>query len=37
MIGDDGDYETVCDHGVGHSVNVHTCDGCCGEPGFYDD
>jgi hypothetical protein len=29
MIGDDGDREWICDHGVGHGVNVHTCDGCC--------
>jgi len=28
-IGDDGDVETLCEHGVGHGQNVHTCDGCC--------
>lgn len=29
MIGDDGDIEWPCKHGVGHSENCHTCDGCC--------
>lgn len=29
MIGDDGDVEQACEHGVGHGRNVHTCDGCC--------
>lgn len=31
IIGDDGDQEVYCDHGVGHGFNVHTCDGteCC--------
>ena len=28
MIGDDGDREWPCKHGVGHGNNVHTC---CGE------
>ncbi len=28
-IGDDGDIEVLCEHGIGHSKNVHTCDGCC--------
>ena len=29
IVGDDGDVEIICKHGVGHSDNVHTCDGCC--------
>jgi len=37
IIGDDGDREWLCDHGVGHptlplknnSEGIHTCDGCC--------
>jgi len=29
IIGDDGDVEELCEHGVGHSNEVHTCDGCC--------
>jgi len=29
FIGDDGDEEWLCQHGVGHGENVHTCDGCC--------
>jgi len=29
IIGDDGEKEWLCQHGVGHSENVHTCDGCC--------
>jgi hypothetical protein len=29
IIGDDGDKEWLCPHGVGHGENVHTCDGCC--------
>jgi hypothetical protein len=29
IVGDDGDREILCDHGVGHSYEVHTCDGCC--------
>jgi hypothetical protein len=29
MVGDDGDRELVCIHNVGHSPEVHTCDGCC--------
>ena len=29
IIGDDGDDEILCEHGVGHSYHVHTCDGCC--------
>lgn len=36
IIGDDGDREVLCEHGVGHGWNVHTCDGCCGKPGFLD-
>jgi hypothetical protein len=28
-IGDDGDREWLCEHGIGHSKNIHTCDGCC--------
>lgn len=35
IIGDDGDRELLCEHGVGHGHNVHTCDGCCGKPGFF--
>jgi hypothetical protein len=34
--GDDGDVEQLCEHGIGHGVGVHTCDGCCLKPGFYD-
>ena len=32
-IGDDGDKEWLCKHGVGHGFGVHTCDGekCCKE------
>lgn len=30
IIGDDGDLEWLCPHGVGHGPHVHTCDGCCG-------
>lgn len=26
IIGDDGDREILCEHGVGHGFNVHTCD-----------
>jgi hypothetical protein len=29
IMGDDGDTEVLCEHGVGHSQQVHTCDGCC--------
>ena len=29
IIGDDGDKEWLCEHGVGHGDHVHTCDGCC--------
>lgn len=29
IIGDDGDKEWLCKHGIGHGENVHTCDGCC--------
>ena len=29
IIGDDGDREVLCEHGIGHSIYVHTCDGCC--------
>lgn len=29
VIGDDGQQETLCDHGVGHGGGIHTCDGCC--------
>lgn len=31
IIGDDGDKEVLCKHGVGHSRGVHTCDStkCC--------
>lgn len=29
IIGDDGDVEWLCPHGIGHGENVHTCDGCC--------
>ena len=29
IIGDDGDQEVLCEHGVGHGPNVHSCDGCC--------
>lgn len=35
IIGDDGDRELLCEHGVGHGHNVHTCDGCCATPGFF--
>ena len=36
MIGDDGDLEKLCEHGVGHSKKgVHTCDGCCAKPNFF--
>ncbi len=28
IIGDDGDIEILCDHGIGHRKNLHTCDGC---------
>ena len=35
IIGDDGDHEWLCPHGVGHSLALHTCDGCCGtDPRF---
>lgn len=37
MIGDDGDIEWPCKHGVGHSEHVHTCDGCCDTAEFYQD
>ena len=37
IIGDDGDRELLCEHGIGHSkTGVHTCDGCCSKPGFFD-
>jgi hypothetical protein len=29
IIGDDGELEWLCPHGVGHSPAPHTCDGCC--------
>ena len=29
IIGDDGDDEILCKHGIGHSAEVHSCDGCC--------
>ena len=29
IVGDDGEREWLCKHGVGHGENVHTCDGCC--------
>ena len=29
IIGDDGDDEILCKHGIGHSYKVHSCDGCC--------
>ncbi len=29
IIGDDGDKEELCSHGIGHGDNMHTCDGCC--------
>jgi hypothetical protein len=29
IVGDDGHREVPCEHGVGHGLNVHTCDGCC--------
>lgn len=29
IIGDDGEIEVLCRHGVGHGKGVHTCDGCC--------
>lgn len=31
FMGDDGDKEVLCEHGVGHSSGVHTCDNrdCC--------
>lgn len=35
VIGDDGDLEKLCDHGVGHGHHLHTCDGCCAVEGFY--
>ncbi len=31
IVGDDGDLEHLCVHGIGHCSWVHTCDGCCGE------
>jgi hypothetical protein len=37
IIGDDGDREKLCAHGIGHGYGVHTCDGCCSEPGFFND
>jgi hypothetical protein len=37
VIGDDGDYEWVCPHGVGHSPNPHTCEGCCMRHPEYDE
>ena len=35
MIGDDGDIEWPCKHGVDHSENIHTCDGCCSTAEFW--
>jgi hypothetical protein len=35
IIGDDGDEEWLCKHGVGHSPKVHSCDGCCCTPEGY--
>ena len=29
IIGDDGEIEVLCKHGIGHGKGVHTCDGCC--------
>jgi hypothetical protein len=29
IIGDDGEREVLCMHGIGHGRGVHTCDGCC--------
>lgn len=26
-------WEANCPHGVGHSLGIHGCDGCCGHPG----
>lgn len=38
IIGDDGDVELLCEHGVGHSqTGVHTCDGCCAQAGFFEE
>jgi len=28
VIGDDGSIEILCEHGIGHNENLHTCDGC---------
>jgi len=42
IIGDDGEPELLCRHFVGHSIpgagsGIHTCDGCCSKPGFFDE
>jgi len=29
IIGDDGEIEVLCKHGIGHGKGRHTCDGCC--------
>jgi hypothetical protein len=31
IIGDDGEIEELCPHGIGHGEGLHTCDGCCVE------
>jgi len=30
----DGRVEYTCEHGVGHGLHVHGCDGCCARPDF---
>ena len=27
-------YEYLCEHGIGHDMGVHGCDGCCSDPSF---
>lgn len=26
--------EYLCEHGIGHEMGVHGCDGCCADPSF---
>ena len=26
--------EYICEHGIGHDMGVHGCDGCCSDPTF---
>lgn len=33
-IREDGRVEFICEHGIGHGLHVHGCDGCCGRPDF---